>query len=75
MDQSPEERRDVLFERIEELTGREFPRNQFLSRATSIPTRRTRSPGDCPMSLGRSTAATGGKCSQGCSGNSIRKGR
>ena len=35
--QSPEERRDVLFERIEELTGREFPRNQFPQQSDKYP--------------------------------------
>ena len=75
MDQSPEERRDVLFERIEELTGREFPRNQFPQQSDEYPDEVNEAIRRLPMSLGRSTAATGGKCSQGCSGNSIRKGR
>ena len=35
--QSPEERRDALFERIEELTGREFPRNQFPQQSDKYP--------------------------------------
>ena len=37
MDQSPEERRDALFECIEELTGREFPRNQFPQQSDKYP--------------------------------------
>ena len=37
MDQSPEERRDALFEHIEELTGREFPRNQFPQQSDEYP--------------------------------------
>ena len=37
MDQSPEERGDALFERIEELTGREFPRNQFPQQSDEYP--------------------------------------
>jgi hypothetical protein len=35
--QSPEERRDALFECIEELTGREFPRNQFPQQSDKYP--------------------------------------
>ena len=37
MDQSPEERRDALFECIQELTGREFPRSQFPQQSDKYP--------------------------------------
>ena len=66
MDQSPEERRDALFERIEELTGREFPRNQFPQQSDKYPDEANEAIRSMSDVLGAISSRNRGKCSRRC---------